>query len=1032
MRNLLFTFALIAAQISWAQKAQKDYFQQHVDYNIDVRLDDQNHFISGYESLIYTNNSKESLGKIYMHLWPNAYKNKQTALAKQLTRQKNFILYSTLKDDKGFIDSLDFKVNGESIVWHLDSNNIDIGVLYLNTPLQPGQSITITTPFRVKLPSGSISRLGHIGQSYQITQWYPKPAVFDREGWHAMPYLTQGEFYSEFGNYDVRITIPANYVVGATGILQNESEIQWLDDLANQPFPSDTLYKNSFPATAKTWKTIEYKQKNVHDFGWFADKRWIVRKGEVVTPYTKTKVTTWAMFTPASQALWSNATQYIGDATYYYSLWNGDYPYTVVTAVDGTISAGGGMEYPNVTVIGNASSAEELETVIMHEVGHNWFYGILGSNERDNAWMDEGINSFNEDRYNMLKHPNSNAVMGIQINGNNNLSNLLDLDSMNYWKISQLTYLFTANYGIDQPLSCHSNDFLNLNYGANVYKKTAVVFYYLQQYLGVELFDKCMQRYFSEWKFKHPTPADFQQVFEETSGQDLDWFFNSYIQGYGKPDFTISCAKKVKGEEGVYKVKIRNTGSTYGPCPVTLTDKANGRTTAWSSVLAPGHATTVQLKSTQPVKQFEINANSFIPEISNKNNLYRYHKLLPTVEPLKIKFLTGFPNKNKTQLYIAPTVSWNMYNHVAFGAVLHNQHVLNRRWQWSINPMYSIAQHDFVGIGKASLRLGKWTFGGETRKFYFVDQQLNYGSQPQNYLGHYWMTRPSIKWTSKGRPRNYPKQFIEEIEIATTLLSRSITWDLLNQTQLTTPYFNQYLHMNYHIGRKLGLKHRLDYYVNCVKDITDANAKGVQLSSTVQYQYMYNLQKQRSIDLTVFSGLNSQYALTLWNPTGMTGANDFTFNQLYMGRSETSGIWSNQIQNGHGLIATPTFQSFNFRLISTRLEYTLPTELNVKLYGATAWGINKVSPATSLLSFADPNLIDTSVKTSTTFMWSTGVHFIVGPNIAEVFVPLISSQNIIDSQKAHGIKWQQSFTVKFNLTSLNPFELVGKALSKTE
>jgi hypothetical protein len=195
---------------------------------------------------------------------------------------------------------------------------------------------------------------------------------------------------------------------------------------------------------------------------------------------------------------------------------------------------------------------------------------------------------------------------------------------------------------------------------------------------------------------------------------------------------------------------------------------------------------------------------------------------------------------------------------------------------------------------------------------------------------------------------------------------------------------------------------------------------------------MYNLQKQRSIDLTVFSGLNSQYALTLWNPTGMTGANDFTFNQLYMGRSETSGIWSNQIQNGHGLIATPTFQSFNFRLISTRLEYTLPTNLNLKLYGATAWGINKVSPATSLLSFADPNLIDASVRTSTTFMWSTGVHFTVGPNIAEVFVPLISSQNIIDSQKAHGIKWQQSFTVKFNLATLNPFELVGKALSKTE
>jgi hypothetical protein len=147
-----------------------------------------------------------------MHLWPNAYKNKNTALAKQLARDRNFVLYSTLKEDKGFIDSLDFKVNNEKVNWELDAQNIDIGILYLKQPLQPGQSITITTPFRVKLPSGSISRLGHIGQSYQITQWYPKPAVYDRNGWHAMPYLTQGEFYSEYGSFDVSITLPKNYV----------------------------------------------------------------------------------------------------------------------------------------------------------------------------------------------------------------------------------------------------------------------------------------------------------------------------------------------------------------------------------------------------------------------------------------------------------------------------------------------------------------------------------------------------------------------------------------------------------------------------------------------------------------------------------------------------------------------------------------------------------------------------------------------------------------------------------------------------
>jgi hypothetical protein len=1031
MKNIFIALLSFLTLPLWAQKKETTpYFQQQVDYTIQVRLDDVNHFISGYESFVYTNNSPEALTEIYMHLWPNAYKNKQTALAKQLVRQKNFLLYSTLKTDKGFIDSLDFKVNGESIQWNLDSTHIDIGVLHLSTPLQPGQSITVTTPFRVKLPSGNISRLGHIGQSYQITQWYPKPAVFDQKGWHAMPYLTQGEFYSEFGSYDVKITVPSNYVVGATGNLQTQSEIEWLNQLAELPAPADSIYASSFPPTSSEWKTLQYKQKNVHDFGWFADKRWIVRKGEVVTPYTKTKVTTWAMFTPQNQKLWNNATQYIADATYYYSLWNGDYPYTVVTAVDGTISAGGGMEYPNVTVIGNASSADELETVIMHEVGHNWFYGILGSNERDNAWMDEGINSFNEDRYNMVKHPDSKGAMGISINGNNGLSKILDLDSVNYWTVSQLTYLFTANYGIDQPLSCHSNDFLSLNYGANVYKKTAVIFYYLQQYLGVELFDKCMQRYFSEWKFKHPQPKDFQKIFEETSGQDLSWFFDSYINSNGKPDFRIESAKLEKDKDGVYRVKVRNTGSTDGPCSVTMTD-TNGKTaTLWSPVLKPGKSGFVQFTTTTGVKQFELNANKVIPEISNKNNLLVKGKLLGKVEPLKIKPFTSFPNGKTTQIYVAPTASWNMYNHAAIGAVIHNQHVLNRRWQWSINPMYSIAQKDVVGIAKASLRLGKFQMGAETRSFYFVNQNLNDGILNGKYLGKYWMTRPFVKWTSKGRPALYPQQFIEEIEVATTLLQRSIETNALNQNALTYPSFSQFVHFNYHIGRKFNLVHRLDYHFNYTKDITDGSRTASQRSTTVGYSFFYNLQDSRSIDFTFFSGANHRGVLTPWKPGGMTGDADFAFNQLYMGRSETDGIWSQQIQNGHGLLATPAAQNFNFRLISARLECSIPYSLPLKVYGASAWGINKVSAANVLSSFY--NGWDSDAKNATTFMWSAGVHYTVAQNLMDIYIPVISSQNILDAQKANNIKWLQSITFRMNLTTLNPFEVVGKTLSKLE
>ena len=217
MKKLLFLFLPFGAF--------SQYFQQDVSYQIEVKLDDKNHILQGFESLIYKNNSPQTLAVIYMHVWPNAYKNKETALAQQLKRNEADKIAKADPKDLGYIDSLDFKVNGNKVSWEYDAQHIDIVLLHLASPLAPGQQIQITTPFKVKIPSGSLSRLGHIGQSYQITQWYPKPAVYDQNGWNAMPYLNQGEFYSEFGNFDVKITVPANYVIGATGELQTASEL---------------------------------------------------------------------------------------------------------------------------------------------------------------------------------------------------------------------------------------------------------------------------------------------------------------------------------------------------------------------------------------------------------------------------------------------------------------------------------------------------------------------------------------------------------------------------------------------------------------------------------------------------------------------------------------------------------------------------------------------------------------------------------------------------------------------------------------
>ena len=259
---------------------------------MDVTLNEKEKTLDAFQKLTYKNNSPDTLTFIWFHIWPNAYKNDRTAFSDQMLKQGNTKFYFASKEERGYINRLDFKVDGVSAKLEDHPQHIDIIKLVLPTPLPPGSTSVITTPFHVKLPY-NFSRGGWHKNSFQITQWYPKPAVYDAQGWHPMTYLNQSEFYSEFGDFDVRITLPEDYVVAATGALQNEEEKEWmrqrsipaarrtttvrakpgtgpgnkatnnLKKTATQPPPA--------VATAQT-KTLRFIQQNVHDFAFLLTK----------------------------------------------------------------------------------------------------------------------------------------------------------------------------------------------------------------------------------------------------------------------------------------------------------------------------------------------------------------------------------------------------------------------------------------------------------------------------------------------------------------------------------------------------------------------------------------------------------------------------------------------------------------------------------------------------------------------------------------------------------------------------------------
>lgn len=514
--------SFLCACFSASAICQQAYWQQQVNYKIDVSLDDKLHTLDGFEKIEYINNSPDTLRFIWFHLWPNAYKNDKTAFSDQLLENDDTKFYFSDKEERGYINRLDFKVDNVTAETEDHPQHIDIIKVILPFPLPPAQRILITTPFHVKLP-GNFSRSGHEGQSYQVTQWYPKPAVYDKNGWHPMPYLDQGEFYSEFGNFEVNITVPENYVVAATGELQNQGEKQWLDARANftwQPSKRKVKTKGGgiktitekFPPSSNDIKILTFKQENVHDFAWFADKRFIVNHDTCMLAPGK-KVDVYAYYTIEEKDEWKNSTRFAKDALRTRSEWIGEYPFKVVSVVQGPESISGGMEYPTITILSPLPNEQLLDFTIAHEIGHNWFYAILGSNERKYPWMDEGFNTYYDNRYSEFKYGDKGEV--------NIVHKTVPIKS-----IERILFETKATLKQDQPINSSSDTLTLVNYELSAYYKTGAWLEYLATLLGTGTVDKAMQAYYNRWQFKHPQPGDFRKVMEETSGRNMDSLFS--------------------------------------------------------------------------------------------------------------------------------------------------------------------------------------------------------------------------------------------------------------------------------------------------------------------------------------------------------------------------------------------------------------------------------------------------------------------------------------------------------------------------
>jgi len=527
MKKILFLAMVILIIISPLSLAGLS--EPIVDYHIKAKLIPEEKSVLGEEELTWLNDSNKYISELQFHLYLNAFKNSRSTFMKESGGVPSKLRLN--RKDWGYIEIDKFQIkDGPDLASAIefiqpdDDNKDDLTVMRVSLPepVPPGQKITLHIEFYSKLPR-VVARLrsGYSKDFYFVAQWFPKIGVLWKGEWNCHQYHATSEFFADFGTYTVEITVPEGYVVGATG--------KRIDAVRNG---DDTI-------------TYTHHQEDVHDFAWTACPDFVEHKENysLEDPPVNTEIILLIHRSHRNQK--ERYLSSLKNAVEFFSQNYGPYPYPTITLVDpphGGLGVGG-MEYPTLftgfTFSWMPRGVHMTEVATIHEFGHNYWYGIVGSNEFEEAWLDEGINSYSEIKA-MAKYYGEDCSLvnrwGIKI------------DDFTYYRVQVI-----AASRMDPVLKNSWEYFSMASYGTNVFSKAALMLLTLENYLGEDVMSEIMRAYFERWKFRHPISQDFIAVAEEVSGQDISWFFDQFLHSPNKLDYAIGRlrSREVKRAEGI-------------------------------------------------------------------------------------------------------------------------------------------------------------------------------------------------------------------------------------------------------------------------------------------------------------------------------------------------------------------------------------------------------------------------------------------------------------------------------------------------
>ena len=516
--------------------AQNGRFQQAVAYQMEVAMDVSTNRYQGTQVLAYTNNSPDTLTRVFYHLYYNAFQPgsmmdvRSRTIADPDQRVKDRIA-KLAPEEIGYLHPTRLTINGGPVSFKEVGTVLEVD---LTEPILPNSSVKFEMSFEGQVPL-QVRRSGRDseeGVRYSMSQWYPKMANYDEQGWHANPYVGR-EFYGIWGNFDVKITIDKSYTLGGTGYLQNPNQIGhgYQDEGVKVPEPKGNTL---------TWHFVA---PQVHDFMWAADNKYQHDKVQMANG-----ITVHHFYIPGEKTTenWEKLKEFTPKAIDYLSKQFGQYPYKQFSVVQG---GDGGMEYAMSTLITGERSLPSLVGVMVHELAHSWFHGVLASNESLYPWMDEGFTSYA-----------SNLAMASIFQAN-----------ASPHRGSYGGYYRLVKSGLEEPMSTHSDHYqTNSAYGAAAYSKGAVFLAQLGYVIGEEARDRGMYRYWNTWKFKHPNVNDLIRAMEKESGLELDWYKEYFVYSTKTIDYGV---KEVNASVDGTSITLERIGAMPMPIDLVITYK---------------------------------------------------------------------------------------------------------------------------------------------------------------------------------------------------------------------------------------------------------------------------------------------------------------------------------------------------------------------------------------------------------------------------------------------------------------------------